>query len=108
MDRSKSYSNLITLKYISVCQSCKENFNSNTNLPYLLKCGHFFCRFCLEHKFNEEDGRIFCPDDGIVANSIDDLKVLNNLVIEKNVDDENDQSNRSSVSSNIKILLGIL
>jgi hypothetical protein len=66
-------------------------------MPYLLKCGHFFCRFCLENKFNEEDGRIFCPDDGIVANSINDLRVLNNLIIEKTVDGDDEEHNRASV-----------
>ena len=98
-ERSKSISNLITLKYISVCQCCKENFNSNSNVPFLLKCGHFFCRSCLISNFTEDDGRIFCPDDGLVANSISDLKLLNNLIIDRTVDDENEMplsSNRNN------------
>lgn len=85
---NRSASQLITLKYISVCQCCKNNFNSSLNIPYLLKCGHFFCRTCLMNYFTEEDGRIFCPDDGIVANSIRDLKLLNNLILDRTVDEE--------------------
>lgn len=95
-------SNLITLKYISVCQICKENFNSNPNVPYLLKCGHFFCKACLENNFTEEDGSIFCPDDGRVANSIRDLKLVYNLIIDRSVDDEEEvplSSARETVSS---------
>ena len=34
---------LITLNFISICQCCKTSFDNNTYLPYLLKCGHFFC-----------------------------------------------------------------
>jgi hypothetical protein len=91
-DGSKSMSNLITLKYISVCQCCKENFNSNSNVPFLLKCGHFFCRSCIMNNFTEDDGQVFCPDDGAVARSISDLKLLNNLIINRTVDDEDDEA----------------
>jgi hypothetical protein len=90
-ERSKSMSNLITLKYISVCQCCKENFNSSSNIPYLLKCGHFFCRSCLMNNFTEEGGTIICPDDGIIANSINDLKLLSNLIIDKSLNNEQEK-----------------
>jgi hypothetical protein len=95
-NQQRGNSQLITLKYISVCQCCKENFNSNLNIPYLLKCGHFFCKTCLENNFTEEDGQIFCPDDGIVANSLRDLKLLNNLILDKGVDQDVSSSQRSS------------
>jgi len=75
---------LVTLKYISVCQICKEEFNSHIKAPYLLKCGHFFCKFCLESQFTDEKGNIYCPDDGVVASEFKELKILNNLIIEKN------------------------
>ena len=78
-----SNSNLITLKYISVCQSCKENFNSGINAPFLLKCGHFFCKFCLENNYTDEQGRLYCPDDGIIANNLSELRLLTNLIIDK-------------------------
>ena len=97
-ENSKSISNLVTLKYISVCQSCKENFNSSSNVPFLLKCGHFFCRSCLENHFTEEDGSIFCPDDGLVANNLNELKLLNNLIVERSVD--NDEQAMSSNRAN--------
>lgn len=105
-ENSKSISNLVTLKYISVCQSCKENFNSSSNVPYLLKCGHFFCRSCLENNFTEDDGSIFCPDDGIVANHISELKLLNNLIVERSVDNEDGglSSNRGNQTVNIFLI----
>ncbi len=74
-------SNLITLKYISVCQCCKNNFDTNDHLPYLLLCEHFFCRNCIESFFTDENGIISCPEDGQVASSIEDLKILKNLII---------------------------
>lgn len=76
-------SNLITLKYISVCQCCKNNFNSGKNTPYLLKCGHFFCKFCLENNYTDEEGKVYCPEDGCMAKNISELRLLNNLIIDK-------------------------
>ena len=74
-------SNLITLKYISVCQCCKETFNADLNIPYLLKCGHFFCKECLVNNFTHDNGQLECPEDGTLANSLNDLTLLNNLII---------------------------
>ena len=45
---------LVTLKFISICQFCKNNFNSTVHLPYLLKCGHFFCLKCIKENFTDE------------------------------------------------------
>lgn len=82
---------LMKLQYISVCQACKENFNSSVNIPYLLKCGHFFCRNCIVYGLTDEEGRINCPDDGVVANNISELKLLSNLIFDdqqENVDEK--------------------
>ena len=76
---------LITLNYISICQCCKNQFNSNINIPYLFKCGHFFCKKCIEEQFTDEEG-IKCPNDGLVAYSIKELKLLNNLITDKYVE----------------------
>ena len=73
---------LVTLKFISICQFCKNNFNSTIHLPYLLKCGHFFCLKCIKENFTDEEG-IKCPNDGLVALSVKELKLLNNLITEK-------------------------
>ena len=78
---------LVTLKFISICQYCKNSFNSNIHLPYLLKCGHFFCSKCIKESFTDEEG-IKCPNDGLVALSIKELKILNNLITDKNVSTE--------------------
>ena len=76
---------LITLNYISICQCCKNPFNSAINIPYLFKCGHFFCKKCIEEQFTDEEG-IKCPNDGLVAYSIKELKLLNNLITDKYVE----------------------
>ena len=76
---------LITLNYISICQCCKNPFNSTINIPYLFKCGHFFCKKCIEEQFTDEEG-IKCPNDGLVAYSIKELKLLNNLITDKYVE----------------------
>ena len=76
---------LITLNYISICQCCKNQFNSNINIPYLFKCGHFFCKKCIEEQFTDEEG-IKCPNDGLIGYSIQELKLLNNLITDKYVE----------------------
>ncbi len=93
--------NLLRLEYISVCQFCKENFNSDIYVPLLFKCGHFFCRLCIENNFTDNNGKIHCPTDGIIASSIKDLKLLGNLIMDKS----NPDTNRSNV---IIINIGIL
>ena len=70
---------LISLKYLSKCQYCQNVFNSNINIPYLFQCGHFFCKQCIEDNFKDEEG-IKCPNDGLIAYSLDELKILNNLI----------------------------
>ena len=71
---------LITLNFISVCQCCKNRFDKKEYLPYLLKCGHFFCLNCINQYFTDETG-IVCPSDGLVAKSVKELKLLKNLII---------------------------
>ena len=73
---------LITLNFLSICQCCKNHFNSQNNIPYLFKCGHFFCKQCIEEQFTDEEG-IKCPNDGIVAKYISELKILNNFINDK-------------------------
>ena len=75
---------LITLNFLSICQCCKNQFNSQNNIPYLFKCGHFFCKQCIEDQFTDEEG-IKCPNDGLIAKFISDLKILNNFINDKPV-----------------------
>lgn len=84
---------LMKLQYISVCQACKENFNSSVNVPYLLKCGHFFCRNCIIYGLTDEEGRINCPDDGIVANKLSELKLLSNLIFDEQQENADEKLN---------------
>ena len=75
---------LVTLKYVSICQYCKNSFDSEKHLPYLFKCGHFFCKECIEEQFTDEEG-IKCPIDGLIAQSIKEFKLLNNLITDKTI-----------------------
>ena len=75
---------LVTLNFLSICQCCKDPFNSTNCIPYLFKCGHFFCKKCILEQFIDEEG-IKCPNDGLVAKSISELKILNNFITDKTV-----------------------
>lgn len=72
---------LLKIQYISQCQTCREGFNHDNHLPYLMKCGHFFCKTCILDGFSNEKG-VFCPNDGKVANGIEELRILNNLILD--------------------------
>ena len=85
---------LITLNFISICQCCKNKFDSKNNLPYLLKCGHFFCVNCIKQYFTDQTG-VVCPSDGLVAKSINELTLLKNLII----DSKNQKKNNSLKNS---------
>ena len=76
---------LITLNYISICQCCKSPFDSVVHIPYLFRCGHFFCKQCIEENFTDDEG-IKCPNDGLVAYSLSNLKLLNNLITDKDIE----------------------
>ena len=71
---------LITLNFVSNCQCCKNKFDKEKNLPYLFKCGHFFCINCIKQYFTDKNG-IVCPLDGHVAKSINELILLKNLIL---------------------------
>ena len=89
---------LVTLKFISICQFCKNNFNSTIHLPYLLKCGHFFCLKCINETFTDQEG-IKCPNDGLVALSVKELKLLNNLITDKSISTQRDKQNEDNIDS---------
>jgi len=56
----------------------------------------------LINNFTEEDGTIICPDDGAIANSLKDLKLLNNLIIDKTINYEDETP--SSTRDNVKLI----
>ena len=94
---------LVTLKYISVCQCCKNPFDSQKHLPYLFKCGHFFCKECIDEQFTDQEG-IKCPIDGLIAQSFKEFKLLNNLVTDKTIpsqrNNKNNNDNKTTNSNN--------
>ena len=82
-----------------MCQCCKENFNAFDKAPYLLKCGHFFCKFCLENNYTDEKGSVYCPEDGLIAKNIKELQILYNLIVENNknnIEEENIHENNNN------------
>ena len=85
---------LIKFNDISQCQCCKFHFNNKENLPYLFNCGHFFCIKCINQYFKDERG-IICPSDGLVNKSIKELKLLKNLII-------NNEENNENINNNLK------
>ena len=93
---------LVTLNLISICQFCKNNFNSTVHLPYLLKCGHFFCLKCIKENFTDEEG-IKCPNDGLVALSVKELKLLNNLITDKSIPSQRDIKENLENNENMNI-----
>ena len=86
------------MNFISICQCCKNRFDGNKYLPYLLKCGHFFCLNCIRQYFSDERG-IICPSDGLVAKSISELKLLKNLII-KNPNKRKNEKNKKITKNN--------
>ena len=84
-DSNESEIPLITLNFLSICQCCKNQFNSQNNIPYLFKCGHFFCKQCINEQFTDEEG-IKCPNDGLIAKYLSELKILNNFINDKNAE----------------------
>jgi len=100
-DTNKAHSHLITLNYISVCQYCKENFNAEKNIPYLLKCGHFFCKSCIVSNFTNSKNQIQCPEDGTKVDSLNSLKILHNLITDGNTIDSTRNINNVNNINNI-------
>jgi len=89
------------LKYISVCQCCKNNFNSGKNTPFLLKCGHFFCKLCLENNYTDEEGKIYCPEDGCIAKNFSELRLLTNLINDRNKEDTLDRNDDVKINKKL-------
>ena len=85
---------LITLNFISICQCCKKSFDDKVYKPFLLKCGHFFCIKCIKEYFTDKMG-IKCPSDGLIAKSLDELTLLNNLIPKKK---EKNVTNKAIIS----------
>lgn len=85
---------LITLNFISNCQCCKNKFDKEKCIPYLLKCGHFFCINCIKKYFTSQNG-VVCPSDGLVAKSIEDLKLLKNLIPDSKTKNKNAVSKKN-------------
>ena len=96
---------LITLKYVSICQCCKNSFDSEKHLPYLFKCGHFFCKECIEEQFTDEEG-IKCPIDGLIAKTIKEFKLLNNLIIDKTIPSQRNENENNNLNNNCQIHKG--
>ena len=80
---------LITLNNLSICQICKNEFDNDNHIPYLFKCGHFFCKNCITNELMNSEKKIECPNHGIIANSLKELKKLSNFIINKEQKNKN-------------------
>ena len=101
---NSKFPNLISMNSFSVCQCCNKEFDSKKNIPYLLKCNHFFCKTCLENYFTDEEG-IKCPIDGLVGKSLNDIKIMNNFTDKKTnekkiVNKKNNTNNKKNINEN--------
>ena len=97
---NSKFQNIISMNSFSVCQCCNKEFDSKKNIPYLLKCNHFFCKTCLENYFTDEEG-IKCPIDGLVGKSLNDIKIMKNYVDNNKKNDINN-NNKNSMNNNKK------
>ena len=93
--------NFFSLNSISKCQCCNKLFNNNSNIPFLFKCSHFFCKNCIENYFQDEKG-IKCPIDGYIAKNINELKVIEKL-FNYNNNENNNNSNNSYENQNYTV-----
>ena len=85
-----------SINLFSVCQYCKKAFNSSINLPLLFECGHFYCKSCVLIISKENKNKVICPEDGFTQNSIENLKVMKNLIHENNYTNKYISSSGSS------------
>ena len=69
---------IMTMNSFHLCQCCNKEFDTKVNIPYVLKCNHFFCKTCLENYFTDEEG-IKCPIDGLVGKTLDDIQILSDF-----------------------------
>ena len=105
--QQQSFRYFISLNSLSKCQQCNNTFDNNHHLPFLFKCGHFFCKTCIETYFTTETG-IACPIDGPTATTLTDLTILDKLVTpdiappthQHQVDDYNTNTNNIIINSN--------
>ena len=87
--------NFFSLNSISKCQCCNKYFNNKSNIPFLFKCNHFFCKNCIENYFQDEKG-IKCPIDGYIAKNINELKIIEKLFNYNNNENNNNNNNSNS------------
>ena len=71
--------NLIPFNTLYYCQVCQNEFDTQAHLPLLFKCNHFFCKSCIEVHFLSSEG-VKCPNDGLIASSLDECEVLTNII----------------------------
>ena len=61
-------------KYTPKCRSCKNDFDVEVCIPHLLKCGHYYCKNCIQTTLTDSDGNVYCPTDGYVNTNITERK----------------------------------
>ena len=59
-------------------QCRNKEFDTKINIPYVLKCNHFFCKTCFENYFTDEEG-LKCPIDVLVGKTLNGIQILSDF-----------------------------
>ena len=62
---NKNMINKLHLQEILKCDLCNQSYDSEIHIPMVVKCGHTFCKNCLQQKRNNEKDSLNCPIDNI-------------------------------------------
>ena len=61
-----------------ICKVCNESFDSSTRIPYILRCGHTFCKPCLDRSFATK-GQFACLNCFFVSHDPGE-KIINHII----------------------------
>jgi hypothetical protein len=66
------------MEEILKCKLCNCSYNTEERQPYIIKCGHTFCKFCISGKQDD----LLCPLCGISLSFLFENCILNKIVEE--------------------------
>ena len=69
------------LQEILKCDLCNQYYDSEIHIPMVAKCGHTFCKNCLQQKRHKENYSLNCPIDNI-SNALNFETSIRNIKIE--------------------------
>lgn len=60
------------------CKVCNNPFDSSTKIPYILKCGHTFCKTCIDHSFDSK--RLFACLNCFYISQEPSERIINQII----------------------------